>query len=253
MVHDKPVIVIVHGAWQRPSQYDALKQGLASRGFSVVQPESATAGTAISEIRGKTYLDDIAVIRAAMEQPLAAGKEIVLVCHSYGGIPGSAAAEGYQAHERREKGLPGGVKHIVYLAAFALPERGMSLLSAIGGAYAPFMNNKGDVISLGQGAQDALFNDSDSETANRLLAGCVYQSTASLETPSMFAATDVSVPKTYVACENDHALPFDAQIAMSNALGNFTNVIKVRSGHSVYRNMEVLPEVLAAIETAAAS
>lgn len=106
---------------------------------------------------------------------------------------------------------------------------------------------------MGQGAQDALFNDSDSETANRLLAGCVYQSTASLETPSMFAATDVSVPKTYVACENDHALPFDAQIAMSNALGNFTNVIKVRSGHSVYQNMEVLPEVLAAIETAAAS
>ncbi|EXK28597.1 hypothetical protein FOMG_15066 [Fusarium oxysporum f. sp. melonis 26406] len=182
MVHDKPVIVIVHGAWQRPSQYDALKQGLASRGFSVVQPESATAGTVISEVCGKTYLDDVTVIRAVVD---------------YGGIPGSAAAEGYQVHERHEKGLPGGIKHIVYLAAFALPERGMSLLSAIGGTYAPFMNNEGGVISLGQGAQDALFNDSDSETANRLLAGCVYQSTASLETPSMFAATDVSVPKTY--------------------------------------------------------
>ncbi|KAJ9414659.1 hypothetical protein QL093DRAFT_2569427 [Fusarium oxysporum] len=227
------------------SQYDALKQGLASRGFSVVQPESATAGTVISEVCGKTYLDDVTVIRAAVEQPLAAGKEIVLVCHSYGGIPGSAAAEGYQVHERHEKGLPGGIKHIVYLAAFALPEKRMSLLSAIGGTYAPFMNNEGGVISLGQGAQDALFNDSDSETANRLLAGCVYQSTASLETPSIHT--------TYVACENDHALPFDAQIAMSNALGNFTNVIKVRSGHSVYQNMEVLPEVLAAIETAAAS
>ncbi|KAK2668877.1 Alpha/Beta hydrolase fold [Fusarium oxysporum f. sp. vasinfectum] len=245
MVHDKPVIVIVHGAWQRPSQYDALKQGLASRGFSVVQPESATAGTVISEVCGKTYLDDVTVIRAALEQPLAAGKEIVLVCHSYGGIPGSAAAEGYQVHERHEKGLPGGIKHIVYLAAFALPrERDVPVVSHW---------RHGGVISLGQGAQDALFNDFDSETANRLLAGCVYQSTVSLETPSMFAATDVSVPKTYVACENDHALPFDAQIAMSNALGNFTNVIKVRSGHSVYQNMEVLPEVLAAIETAAAS
>lgn len=107
-----------------------------------MQPESATAGTVISEVCGKTYLDDVTVIRAAVEQPLAAGKEIVLVCHSYGGIPGSAAAEGYQVHERHEKSLPGGIKHIVYLAAFALPEKGMSLLSAIGGTYAPFMNNE---------------------------------------------------------------------------------------------------------------
>lgn len=142
MANDKPVIVLVHGAWQRPIQYETLKQGLAGRGFSVLQPESATAGTVISEIRGKTYLDDVAVIRETMEESLAAGKEIVLVCHSYGGIPGSAAAEGYQIHERREKGLPGGIQHIVYLAAFAFPEKGLSLLAAIGGTYAPFMNNK---------------------------------------------------------------------------------------------------------------
>ncbi|KAH7020465.1 Alpha/beta hydrolase fold-1 [Ilyonectria destructans] len=250
MATDKPVIVLVHGAWQRPDQYESLKQGLAGRGFTVLQPESATSGTSIAELRGKTYLDDVAVIRGAIEEPLAAGKEVILVCHSYGGIPTSAAAEGYQVHERREQGLPGGIKHIVYLAAFAFPEKGLSLLIALGGAYAPFMDNKGDVIALGEGAKDALFNDCDSETADRLLAGAVYQSTASFETPTTFAAADVVVPKTYVVCEDDHALPLDAQLAMVNALGNATE-IRVQSGHCVHLNAEALPKVLDAIETAA--
>lgn len=141
MADSSPVIVIVHGAWQRPTQYDLLKQGLVDRGFTVLQPESATAGTTIDKVKGKTHLDDVAVIHAAIEESLAAGKEIVLVCHSYGGVPASAAAEGYQVHERRAKGLPGGIKHIVYLAAFALPEKGSNLLVAFGGSYPPFMKN----------------------------------------------------------------------------------------------------------------
>ncbi|KAF4444398.1 hypothetical protein FALBO_17234 [Fusarium albosuccineum] len=252
MATNKPVIVLVHGAWQRPAQYESLKDGLVGRGFSVLRPESATSGTDVTKVRGKTYLDDVAIIRRAIEEPLAAGKEVVLVCHSYGGIPTSAAAEGYQVHERREKRLPGGIKHIVYLAAFALPEKGLSLLKAIGGSYAPFMDNKGEVVALGEGAKDALFNDCDSETADRLLAGAVYQSSASFETPTTFAAADVAVPKTYVVCEEDHALPPDAQLAMVEALSNATPV-KVRAGHCVHLNAEALPKVLDAIETAASS
>lgn len=75
----------------------------------MLQPESAASGNAIIEIRGKAYLNDVAITHGAIEEPLAAGKEVILVCHSYGGIPASAAAEGYQVHERREHGLPGGI------------------------------------------------------------------------------------------------------------------------------------------------
>lgn len=96
-----------------------------------------------------------------------------------------------------------------------------------------------------------MFNDSDPETADRLLAGCVYQSKASFETPTSFVAADSAVPKTYVACEIDHALPFEVQLGMADGLGSGVNILKVRSGHSVYRNKEVLPVVIAAIEKAA--
>ncbi|KAG7115357.1 hypothetical protein HYQ45_016339 [Verticillium longisporum] len=112
------------------------------------------------------------------------------------------------------------------------------------------MNNKGDVIALGEGARDALFNDCDTETADQLVAGAVYQSTASFETPTTFAAADVAVSKTYVVCEDDHALPLDAQLAMITALGNVT-VIRVHSGHCVQLNKELVPKSLDVIEAAA--
>lgn len=142
MPSDKPVVVIIHGAWQRQQQYQLLGQSLLDRGFEVLRPENATAGREIAEIQGKAYLDDVAVIHKAIEPSLAAGREIVLVCHSYGGIPTSAAAEGYQVHERKEKGLAGGIKHIVYLAAAALPFKGLSLIAALGGLYADWMDKQ---------------------------------------------------------------------------------------------------------------
>ena len=142
MATEKPIIVLIHGAWQTAAQWQPLAEVLITNGFTVLQPQNASSGTDAAAIRGKTYRDDVEVIRFALESHLATGKEIVLVCHSYGGVPASAAAEGYQVHKRRALGLSGGIKHVVYLAAFAFPAKDISLLMALGGDYAPFMNKK---------------------------------------------------------------------------------------------------------------
>lgn len=129
---DKPVIVLVHGAWHRPLHYIELINGLRSKGFTVVAPINVTAGWD-DAIVGKTHLDDAKIIQEAMSSASDAGKEIVLVCHSYGGIPGTAAAEGNTAAERSSKGLKGGIISVVYIAAFALPQPGLSLWMGVGG------------------------------------------------------------------------------------------------------------------------
>ncbi|KAL6912616.1 hypothetical protein FSST1_010376 [Fusarium sambucinum] len=250
MAETKPIIVLVHGAWQTAAQWQPLAKVLTSDGFTVLQPQNATSGTDVAAIRGKTYRDDVSIIHSAIEPHLAASKEIVVVCHSYGGVPASAVAEGYQVHERRARGLSGGIKHIVYLAAFAFPARELSLLMALGGDYAPFMNNKGDVIALGDGAKDALYNDTEPELANQLLAAGGYQSTASFETPQTFAAVDVAVPKTYVLAEDDHALPPVAQEGMINALSD-VSIVRVAAGHCIHLNPKITPTLVEAIEAAA--
>lgn len=278
MASTKPSILLVHGAWQGAAQYKDLKRELVNDGYMVLTPENATSGSIESDIIGKTHMDDVARIHEALSGPLAEGKDVVLVAHSYGGVPGSAAVEGYQVFERQAKGLPGGIKHVVYLAAFALPQRGASVLAGLGGQYAHFMSRKvstcigpassfkykrcshqtykltrpkGDVVYLNESAKDALFNDVDSATAMECFEESVGQSAASLETPVAFAAPDVSVPKTYIACEHDHALPLEVQLQLAAALGKNARVVKVKSGHAVHRNAKALPEVIAAIERAA--
>ncbi|KAG8166288.1 hypothetical protein KVR01_004840 [Diaporthe batatas] len=247
---EKPVIVLIHGPWQTAAQWQPLADGLKSDGFTVLQPQNATSGPDAAAIRGKTYRDDVEVIRLAIEPHLTAGKAIVFVCHSYGGVPASAAADGLQVQDRRALGLTGGVKHIVYLAAFASPVKEISLLMALGGAYAPFMDNKGDVITLGEGAKDALYNDTEPELAAQLLAANFKQSTASFETPQTFAAADVSVPKTYVIAEEDHALPVQAQEGMSQAL-NDVSVVRLPFGHCMHLNPKALPKLIETIQSAA--
>ncbi|KAF5011039.1 hypothetical protein FDECE_2846 [Fusarium decemcellulare] len=264
---NKPTIILVCGAWHRPSHYKQLAESLESRGFSVHQPENVTAGEA-SAIKGKTHLDDVAIISRAMEAPLSAGKDIVLVCHSYGGIPGSAAVEGHQCHERQEKGLKGGIKHVVFITSFALPAKGLSLRTAIGGTYGPFMDRtvsdpymkryafsliavKDDVIILNDKAGDALYNGIDDETTRRALSDCVHQSTASFETAASFVAPDITVPKTYVGCENDQAVPIEGQLAMAGAMGDSVRIEKLPSGHSPQLNPEFLPQLVDIIERAA--
>jgi len=68
------------------------------------------------------------------------GKEIIIIGHSYGGIPACAATEGNGVQERVVAGKKGGFRRIVYLAGFAIPQRGMTLLETFGGKRAPWHN-----------------------------------------------------------------------------------------------------------------
>lgn len=142
MPSPKPVIVIIHGAWQGPRQYEPLKKGLADRGFTVVQPENPSTSKDRVAVSGKTPYNDAENIRQVMEEHLAAGKEIFVVCHSYGGIPATLSLEGYQITDRQAKGLPGGVRRVIYVAAFALPRPEMSALDFLGGSYGPNMDRQ---------------------------------------------------------------------------------------------------------------
>ena len=86
-----------------------------------------------------TAAKDAASIRCEALQPLINnGKEVLLVMHSYGGVPGSAAAKRLSTVERRQQGLKGGVIGQVFVAAMVL-EEGDTLLSSLGGEWPDLM------------------------------------------------------------------------------------------------------------------
>ncbi|KAK7726333.1 hypothetical protein SLS57_003419 [Botryosphaeria dothidea] len=70
--------------------------------------------------------EDAECIRAATEGLVEQGEDVVLVMHSYGGIPGMQSVEGFSRAERERAGKAGGVVKLVYLAA-VVPEVGQSM------------------------------------------------------------------------------------------------------------------------------
>ncbi|KAK6085502.1 hypothetical protein SCUP515_00609 [Seiridium cupressi] len=248
MATEKPVLVLVHGAFHPPHFYRKLIELLRQEGYVVLAPPMLTTGLDDSVI-GKTYVDDVKRVHEYLLPYLDAGREAVLVCHSQGGIAGSAATEGQTTEERKARGLKGGINAIVYLAAFALPERGLSLMSAIGGHPPPFYAAdavQGPLYKVNENAADSFYNDLPDIQRKRLLEDLVYQSKASTDARAHFVAADVTAQKTYIVCTEDRAAPPAAQRAwaqMSNC-----SIVEIKSDHSPFlqddKNRQVVDVIL---------
>lgn len=128
----KPVLLFVTGAWHPPKCYDVLKTALVDSGYEVVIPKMPSVGPGS---HGVTWEADKAKIIETAEPFFAQGQEVVLIAHSYGGIPATAATQGQEVHERAQAGLKGGFQSIIFLAAFAIPVKGWDLITTFGGSY----------------------------------------------------------------------------------------------------------------------
>ncbi|KAK8054235.1 hypothetical protein PG996_013536 [Apiospora saccharicola] len=252
MASSKPIILMVHGAWHLPFMYDSLKEELEMLGYEFLCPKLKTVG---ADSHGMTWEEDKEVIVDLVKPLFDQGREIIIVGHSYGGIPGCAATQGNGVHERAAAGKKGGFRHIVYLAGFAIPQRGMSLRQTFGGEYAPWHDtvpvSKKHLTTVNEKAKDALFNDLPEPERGAWLAKLVPQSQDSFEHPLGFVVADINIPKTYVVCERDQAIPVALQEKLVETVPGFRSE-RIRAGHSPFlskpRECAELITKIAAIE-----
>ena len=126
MSSEKPIIVIVPGAFHAARNYRYISEPLRSQGYEVLTPPLAVTGENITP--DLDQYDDASLLLAELVPKLDEGKEAILVSHSYGSLVVAAAIEGQTVTERASKGLKGGVKRVVNIAGFAFPVRGKSVL-----------------------------------------------------------------------------------------------------------------------------
>ena len=70
-----------------------------------------------------TFDEDVKAIRDTLTKLVdTEEKDVILVVHSYTGMPGAEAPEGLGKKDRQAKGLKGGVVRLVFIMAFAMPE-----------------------------------------------------------------------------------------------------------------------------------
>lgn len=130
-----PTILFTPGAWHGTWAFDTVRASLEGLGYPTDAVALSSVGSTDATV-GVT--EDAAALAAELAVLTSAGKDVVMVCHSYGGVVASTAVEGYGSNDRAAAGLSGGVIMLVYMTAFAAPAN-TSLLDALGGVYLPWM------------------------------------------------------------------------------------------------------------------
>ncbi|KAI1472657.1 Alpha/beta hydrolase fold-1 [Daldinia caldariorum] len=230
----KPAVIIVSGAFHQPHHYDPLKAKLEADGYEVFIPLLRSC----SSQAGITWKDDVALIHEIVEPHMDNGKEFIIICHSYGGVPACAATNGFTVEERRNGGKKGGFRAILFMTALALPRAGLDVLQCFGGQYPswtthqPFYQKNAICLATAD-AKQAFYNDLPDDVVEQCFDSLVPFSQDSLETPVEFAAPDLTIPSAYLICENDLTVPLHVQEAFVASIPGI-KVERCSAGHSPF-------------------
>ena len=128
----KPTFVLVPGAWHKPDIYSKVAGFLMKHGYPSLRPPLPSAGAMPPNM---SFDEDVNGIRECLTKlVIEEEREVILVVHSYTGMPGAEAPKGSGKKERQEKGLKGGVVRLVFIMAYAMPE---GFQPTAGGAQLP--------------------------------------------------------------------------------------------------------------------
>lgn len=201
-------LVLVHGAWHGSWAWQALIDALPGVDVRTVElPSSGTDVDALGDLHA-----DVDVVRttlAGIDGP------VVVVAHSYGGLPVTEAAGAT-------------VAHLVYLCAFML-DAGDSLIGTYGGARPPWCEVH-DRHMVARTPAEVFYNGVDADVTARAVEQLGVQARAATE-QALTRAAWREIPSTYIVCDRDRAIPPSAQEAMAQRAGT---VLHLDAGHSPF-------------------
>ncbi|MFE9098137.1 alpha/beta fold hydrolase [Streptomyces sp. NPDC007264] len=205
----RPTLLLVHGAWHGAWCWEKLTPVLGADGWTTRTVDLPSAG------REAGVRDDARVVLDELER---IDGPVVVVAHSYGGIPVTEAVAD-AAH----------VAHVVYLAAYRL-DVGESLLGYHG---APVPPEPHGFQPVPRQPVPMFYTDVPQAEAEEATERLVPQSTRSFSEPLTRAGWH-TVPSTYVVCERDRALPPQNQEELAARTGT---VHRIQSDHSPFLSM----------------
>lgn len=122
MPSTKPTIVLIPGSFCPAALvWDAVMSHLHEAGYDTLAIELPTVSPP-STAPAKTMANDAAHTHGIIEALANDDKEVLVVMHSYGGIPGTQAVEGLTRKERKGKGKEGGVMGMVHVSSLLINE-----------------------------------------------------------------------------------------------------------------------------------
>jgi pimeloyl-ACP methyl ester carboxylesterase len=238
-----PTILLVHGAWHTPSNYQSYIKALQAQGFKVHCPQLPTCNKALNG--AGTYADDVACVRKTLETLVNSGDRVLMVMHSYGGAVGTGAAEDLSFAGRRTAGQPGGVIHLLYLCAYILAP-GSTIWGVVQEAgfdkvWDQYIDTAEDGSTAIKDPGLAFFSENtDQATVDKALETLVRFPSSVFTTPTVGFAWKI-IPTTYVSTTQDYAVPKtyqDIMLARVQEEGVEVKVKEFDADHSLFITRE---------------
>lgn len=233
MAFTKPTIILVHGAWHSPTHFSPLTDLLTSAGYTV---NAVTLPSVHTKPAPPDFSADVSTIRSSILSAANSGQDVVVIAHSYGGIPSTEACRGVS---KAELGT-GGVIRIIYLCAFAI-DAGESLITVIGGKPAPMMLDHSDTEYMCSDEETVFYADCPPEAAAQAMKTLKPISKGAMHSKLTYPAWKY-IDSSYLICEADQAIPVWLQESFVNQPGGRFAVARCKSAHSPFLSM---PEVTA--------
>lgn len=132
MSSPKPSIIVIPGACGLPEFYDSVVDPVAAKGYDIKAVHLPTLGLKLGPQEGApgSIYDDAAFIAKKVEALADQGKDVILIAHSYGGVPTTQCTEGLSKAERKAAGKQGGIIRLAYMTCLvpAVGETGGAVL-----------------------------------------------------------------------------------------------------------------------------
>jgi len=226
MSSEKPSIVFVAGAFSKFDAYTLTSNILEQEGYEVIPVSLPSVG---ADPPHETITEEVSAIRDATMKPMSEGKDVVLVVHSWAGVPGSEAMKGLGKAAREREGLKGGVVRLVYLTAVVL-DVGLHGQSVTGGEPFPWMRLEADKRVYVKDPEVTFFSGLDAGIQKSMIEKLESHSWGPFITKTTYAAYR-DIPSTYLICENDNVIPVFAQEMMVKTPGSLFKVERCAAGH----------------------
>ena len=142
----KPSIIFVPGSYVLLPIYKPLFDAVSKSGYEIIGIHPPTVGLSSRQGRdgpAPSMYEDAAVIAQEAEKLADQGKDVILMGHSYAGIPMSQSTKGLGKEERKAQGKPGGIVQLAYISCL-VPAIGNSA----GSLMSRFPNEKRPPVSI---------------------------------------------------------------------------------------------------------
>ncbi|TVY22022.1 hypothetical protein LARI1_G000089, partial [Lachnellula arida] len=235
----KPIFLCIPGASHSPRVYEPLKAALLCYGYTVVPLGLPSVG---GNPPTYDFTEDVAVIRNMATHLVESGNDVIVVMHSYGGLPGGEALQGLGKREREQRGLRGGVIRLVFIMSWMAKEGFQPSPRGDVSAFHPYMRpdlHTGTTTINPKEAASVFYNDMPAREAEYWASQLLPQSIGVFWSQTTFAAWRY-IPSTYVLCGRDNCVSLAyGEMILKDARDSTPNMIDAvercdEAGHTVF-------------------